>query len=43
MATGLIHIVGIGFGLVLGTALKGWVARSAGIIIAIAGVYFLVR
>jgi urease accessory protein len=42
MATGLIHLTGIGFGLLVGSAFKGWVARSAGILIALAGVYFLV-
>ena len=40
-ATGLIHIAGIIFGLVLGILANGWVSRGAGAAIAAAGVYFL--
>jgi len=42
VATGLIHIAGIGFGLIIGKALKGKVSRAAGTAIGLAGVYFLV-
>ncbi len=41
IATGLIHIAGIVFGLVLGRLANGWVSRGAGAAIAAAGVYFL--
>jgi len=41
-ATGLIHLAGIGFGLLLGKLMKGWVSRGAGALIALAGVYFLI-
>jgi len=42
VATGLIHLMGIGFGLLFARPLDGWVARAAGGAIALAGVYFLV-
>jgi len=42
VATGLIHLAGIGFGLLLGKLMHGWVSRAAGAAIAIAGVSFLV-
>lgn len=42
VATGLIHLAGIGFGLVLGKLMNGWVSRGAGALIALAGVYFLI-
>jgi len=41
-ATGLIHLVGIGFGLLVGSAFNGWVARGAGVLIVLGGVYFLI-
>jgi urease accessory protein len=41
IATGLIHVAGIIFGLVLGKLADGWVSRGAGAAIAAAGVYFL--
>ncbi len=41
MATGLIHVAGIGFGLLLGKALNGLAGRAAGGLIALCGVYFL--
>jgi urease accessory protein len=41
-ATGLIHCAGIGFGLLLGARnLHGLIGRSAGALIAVAGVWFL--
>ncbi len=40
-ATGLIHVAGIGFGLLLGTRLNGALGRGAGGLIALCGVYFL--
>ena len=41
IATGLIHLAGIGFGLVLGKAMDGKVSRAAGAAISLAGVYYL--
>lgn len=41
IATGLIHVTGIIFGLVVGKLANGWVSRGAGATIAAAGVYFL--
>ena len=41
VATGLIHLVGIGIGLVVGQRLDGWVTRAIGGAIAASGVYFL--
>jgi len=41
LATGLIHVAGIGFGLLLGKAYNGRVSRFAGALIALCGVYFL--
>jgi urease accessory protein len=42
-ATGLIHVAGIGFGLLLGHTLNGPGGRAAGGLIASCGVYFLAR
>lgn len=42
VATGLIHLIGIGFGLLFARPLDGWVARVTGGAIALAGIYFLV-
>ena len=42
-ATGLIHVAGIAFGLLLGRAYHGYVGRAAGGLIAMAGVYFLAQ
>ena len=42
-ATGLIHVAGIAFGLLLGRAYQGYVGRAAGGLIAMAGVYFLAQ
>ena len=41
IATGLIHLAGIGFGLALGKAMDGKVSRAAGAAISLAGVYYL--
>jgi urease accessory protein len=41
LATGLIHVAGIGIGLLVGTLLKGWVSRGLGAAIAASGLYFL--
>lgn len=41
IATGLIHIAGIGFGLVLGNMMDGKVSRAAGAAISLAGAYYL--
>ena len=41
LATGLIHLVGIGIGLLVGQRLDGWVTRVIGGVIAASGVYFL--
>ncbi|MFQ5625148.1 MAG: HupE/UreJ family protein [Methyloligellaceae bacterium] len=40
-ATGLIHVAGIGFGLIAMKSVQGWVARCSGGVIALAGLYFL--
>jgi hypothetical protein len=40
IATGLIHLAGIGFGLALGKAMDGKVSRAAGAAISLAGVYY---
>jgi urease accessory protein len=42
VATGVIHLGGIGIGLALGRPLGGWLARGMGVIIAGCGGYFLV-
>lgn len=42
IATGLIHLAGIGFGAVTRSLFDGWVARGAGALIAAAGLSFLV-
>jgi urease accessory protein len=42
LATGLIHVAGIGIGLTIGNLLEGKVARDLGSLIAAAGVYFLI-
>ena len=41
IATGLIHVVGIGIGLLIGKLFDGWVSRGLGAAIAAGGVYFL--
>lgn len=41
IATGSIHIVGIGTGLLIGKLLDGWVSRGLGGAIALGGFYFL--
>ncbi len=41
IATGLIHIAGIGIGLLTGSIAGGWLARGAGGAIAVGGIYFL--
>jgi urease accessory protein len=41
IATGTIHVAGIGIGLLLGKLLHGWVSRGLGGAIAISGLYFL--
>jgi urease accessory protein len=41
IATGLIHVAGIGIGLLAGRVAGGWLARGAGGAIAAGGVYFL--
>ena len=41
IATGLIHVVGIGIGLLIGKLFDGWVSRGLGAVIAAGGVYFL--
>ncbi|MBJ3778044.1 HupE/UreJ family protein [Acuticoccus sp. 2012] len=43
LATGLIHIIGIAVGLVLNPIYGGRLSRGLGGVIAIAGLYFLVR
>lgn len=43
IATGAIHLVGIGIGLLLGKLANGWISRGAGGGIAAAGIYFLWR
>ena len=42
-ATGLIHVAGIGFGLLIGRGYHGYVGRAAGGLIALMGVYFLAQ
>jgi urease accessory protein len=42
IATGMIHLLGIGVGLVLGKPFGGWLSRALGGLIAVGGVYFLV-
>jgi urease accessory protein len=42
LATGLIHVFGIGVGLGLGKPFKGRLARGLGALIGLGGVYFLV-
>ncbi len=41
VATGVIHIAGIGFGMALRAPLGGWIARFSGGAIAIAGLWFI--
>jgi urease accessory protein len=41
IATGLIHVAGIGVGLVVGKLFEGWVSRGFGAAIAASGLYFL--
>ena len=41
MATGLIHVLGIGIGLISGMVVGGWLSRSLGAVIAASGIYFL--
>jgi urease accessory protein len=41
IATGLIHVVGIGLGLLIGKLFDGWLSRGLGAAIAAGGVYFL--
>jgi urease accessory protein len=41
IATGLIHIAGIGMGLLVGKLVEGWVSRGFGAAIAVSGLYFL--
>ncbi len=42
LATGMIHLIGIGVGLALSKPLNGRLARALGLIIAGGGVYFLI-
>lgn len=41
LATGMIHVIGIGAGLLLGKPLHGWLARGLGGVIAAGGVFYL--
>jgi urease accessory protein len=41
IATGVIHLAGIGIGLLAGKAFHGWLSRGLGGAIALSGVYFL--
>jgi urease accessory protein len=41
IATGLIHVFGIGIGLLIGRLFDGWISRGLGAAIAAGGVYFL--
>lgn len=41
LATGMIHLFGIGVGLVLGKPLGGRMARGLGAVVGVAGAYFL--
>jgi urease accessory protein len=43
IATGMIHLFGIGVGLVLGKPFRGRLARGLGALIAAGGIYFLLR
>jgi urease accessory protein len=43
IATGLIHVAGIGIGLTLGKLYEGLVSRGLGGLIAVAGIYFLLK
>lgn len=42
IATGLIHVLGVGVGLALNKPLEGRLSRALGAVIAVGGVYFLV-
>src|SRR6266404_776912 len=42
IATGLIHLLGVGVGLGLGRPFDGRLARTLGVVIAVGGIYFLV-
>lgn len=42
LATGMIHLFGIGVGLALNKPVSGWLSRALGAIIGISGIYFLV-
>lgn len=42
LATGLIHVVGIGIGVILSKPWDGWLARALGLLIALAGIYFAI-
>ena len=42
IATGLIHLLGIGVGLVLSKPLGGRITRNLGAVLALGGIYFLV-
>jgi urease accessory protein len=41
IATGVIHVTGIGVGLFLGKLLGGWISRGLGAAIAVSGLYFI--
>jgi urease accessory protein len=41
IATGVIHIAGIGIGLLIGKLFDGWVSRGLGAVIAASGLYFI--
>ena len=42
LATGMIHVLGVGVGLLLNKPLEGRLSRALGAVIAVGGVYFLV-
>src|SRR5215472_4575394 len=42
LATGMIHVLGVGVGLLLNTPLEGRLSRALGAVIAVGGIYFLV-
>ena len=42
IATGLIHVLGVGVGLVLNKPMEGRLSRALGAVIAVGGIYFLV-
>ena len=42
LATGMIHLLGIGVGTALGKPMQGWLSRALGAVIAVGGIYFLV-